>query len=130
MHSISMELCKIEYNGFVTHFYVTASVQKYLEDCKIALLVLVPTPMQWYEHELFDLIDKNEDDSPDKEFGTKFAVVYCGIIEKWIDKSPKGFSDKIALKGETLSDGHQRFSAGKKDEPVGIRYRVLKINSE
>ena len=57
---------EVNFEDFKTEFFATSKVREYLKSNKISLACLLPEGWIWYEVELFEIIDKDEDGKPDK----------------------------------------------------------------
>jgi hypothetical protein len=121
---------KKDYKGFQTKFRLLPAVQDYLKTKKIETSHLTKSdPSHWYEHTLFELLDKNRDGKPDKEFGKIFEVVFYGVIEKWIDMKPEGFEKSFRHdRQRVIDDSFMVVNSRSKRylSPFGIRYKIIK----
>jgi len=125
---------EVNLNDFKTEFYVTNLVRKFLNKKKIALACLLPGGWFWYEADLFDIIDEDEDGIPDKKFGTQFKVIYFGILTKRGFKEGKlkeyGYEDFLKddlSKKNEISHGALSLSPEPPENNFLIKYRIFKI---
>lgn len=117
------------YKGFKTEFYILYETEKYLKEKGINIKDHLLDDFHWYEHFLFeDLnpeLDKNW--SEEKEPRRNFKVIYYGIIERWINKLPKGFEEKFIYDEKKVIS--QSFMAiypkDKKQKPIMVKEIIL-----
>ena len=116
-----------KHKDFSTEFFVTNSVENFLRENNVPNSDLIEDTFHWYEHFLFDLIDKDMDGKPEEEFGKEFKVVFYGIIEKWIDKKPEGFSDSVDFSQDKLiGDWVKVISQTDKHKSFGLNFKIFK----
>lgn len=118
-----------EYKSFKTEFFILPKTQKFLAEKDIDIKDHLLDTFHWYEQVLFDLLDSKpgNDWSPEKETRKNFKVVFYGIIEKWIDKVPEGFTEKFSYNNsKILSDSYKKIHP-KNKTPFAIREKILII---
>lgn len=72
---------EIKFGEFKTEFSLTPRVKEYLENERVSLAVLLPDGWSWFETELFEAIDENQDEESEGKYGKEFEVIYYGIVE-------------------------------------------------
>lgn len=116
-----------EYKGFRTEFIVLPKVDEFLKLKDVKLKDHLLDTFHWYEHELFEVLDPelSSEWKLENEKRKKFKVYYYGIIERWINKNPEGFEEKLDyLKEKMLSEG--QFAIHPKNEkPFVVRYKII-----
>lgn len=126
---------EVNFEEFKTEFSLTPKVKKYLENESVSLAYLLPNGWEFYEVELFDFLDKDEDGEPDEKYGKNFEVIFYGIVENrdlieedWDNENSKikekGFSEDIG--GSFLYSATIRISSTpkNKDKKFDIKYLV------
>jgi len=130
---------EVNFGKFKTEFSLTSSVKKYLKEEGVSIACLLPNGWEFYEVELFDFIDVDNDGEPDKKFGEDFEVIYFGIVEgrdlvnqDW-DKEKKiikeeGFSDKLDKNIKYLYDATTGFdkTPNNPNRKFDVKYIVRK----
>jgi len=133
---------EVNFKEFKTKFSITPKVKKYLEKEQVSLAVLLPNGWEWYETELFYMIeDKNG--KPNKKYGKKFEVIYYGVIEKldlieknWdkedLEIKEEGFSEnlgKLDKDKNFIEDVTMTLSSTPKNQNkrLGIKYIIRKL---
>ena len=120
-----MLLTTRKYKSFIAAFKVLPRVKAFLDLQKINLEKIITEP-HFFEVNLFDILDKNGDGIPDEEFGKNFDIVYYGIIERWNEKTPEGFTEEFKHdEHKVLANGWILARSEKVNGVIGIRYKVI-----
>ena len=116
-----------EYKGFKTEFFLMPKTEKFLLEKGVNIKDYLMDNFHWYEHIIFDLLDPELDEnwSDEKETRKNFKVVFYGIIERWIDKKPKGFIEDFEFdESKVLSDSYMSIHSENKI-PFAIKKKIL-----
>lgn len=114
---------ELKYKEYITNFFVTEMVKKFLKENKVDYGEIVPDEYHWYEVELFEMIDG-------ENFGNEFEVVYYGIVEKTgvhIDQSEESFEDTFEHNSKKIiGDWIKVISQTSHCKSFAIKYKILK----
>lgn len=118
---------KLNYKEFETEFFILPKVDEFLKSNKVEYKEFLLDNYQFYEVEVFEILDEDQDGIPDRSFGNKFKVVYFGIIEKLVNSIPEGF-DEIFEHGpdKFLAEISQIVPQTKEHRNFKIKYKILK----
>jgi len=121
----------VEYD---TEFRVSEKVLDFLNKEGTALACLIPDAWQWYEAQLFEILDDDRSGVPSGKYGNKFEVVYYGIVTKRegdVDEMiEEGFEDDIDFDNDSLLDysGEMDLSSVKSGKDFIVKYEVVTKN--
>ncbi|MEK6927354.1 MAG: hypothetical protein AABX11_02885 [Nanoarchaeota archaeon] len=119
----------IKYKGYSVNFRVLPKTKDFLDKVNIDLIGKDrgTTDSEFFEVELFEIIDEDKDGLPDEKFGKKFEVVYYGIIEQWVKKEPMGFFEDFSHNPrKLLCDAQLNLFQIDSKKPFGVKYKILK----
>ena len=74
---------QLNFGKFETEICVSENVRKVLKSDKISESILIPVAWNWYDSELFGVIDENGDGKPDEKFGKSFRIIYFSVGESF-----------------------------------------------
>lgn len=67
---------QLDFGKFETQIVATTEAKRFLKSAKASLSTLIPVAWNWYDSELFPILDENGDGKPDDRFGKKFKIIY------------------------------------------------------
>ncbi len=127
---------EVNYMEFKTEFSLTPKVKEYLENESVSTASLLPNGWEWYEAELFGVLD---DEKKDEKYGKEFEVIYYGIVEArdlsdndWDNEEKaikeKGFADKIEEGENFIYDSTTGIASTPKNpnKSFDVKYMVRK----
>ena len=62
--------------NFKTEIHTTENVKAMFKKEKTSLASLIPPAWIWYDNELLETLDEDNDGKIDKKFGTNFKIIY------------------------------------------------------
>jgi len=122
---------EMNFQGFKTEFKVTKKIKEFFENEGISLASLIPDAWLWYEVDLFEILDEDNDGEPDKKFGKEFVAIFYEIIN-FKDSKNKTFIKKLfkenlgKLEEREIDSGEQKFHNTTKTKTFDIKYLVVK----